>query len=987
MQRFATVPSSFVAARAPTAVPGDSVPDPQPEVLLRRALVGAVAVLVLVLAILLLLPVLFKDRLLAIVTDAARGQVDADVALGDADVSLIRSFPDLHLAVADLVVTGRGPWAGVELARIGELALTVDLASVVRGGAVRVTGLSLADTRVHVIVDEQGRSNADVAGGSEGAADADAEPAEPAADDDAGSAELWLRDVDVSGVDLVYEDRAAGRVVTVEDFGLRGDADVSGETVALRTDLSMASLDVRDGGVPLLAKAKVGADLDVRYAPATGRVDLGKSTLRLNDLAVDLEGSVVPQGDDTALDLAFQAQPTTFKSLLSLIPGAYTADFAGVEAAGSLALKGAVKGVLPAEGDDLPGFDVAVQVADGRFRYPGVPVGVTDIALDLAVRHPGGSPDLVAVDLPRFHLAVDGSPLDGRLSLRTPVSDPAVDTRVKGRVDLARLAAAVPGSTWTGTLDVDLDLAGKVSAFQALDTDHVRAAGTFALADVVWTDPGQPVPITVESLKVAIDPRKVDLADMRLRFGASDLAATGQVENVLGYLLADQALAGRLDVRSKMLDLNPWAGGEDDAGGEAGGGGAPTPGAEADDSSLFAVPTNLDLALAVKLDRVLYADWDLRDVRGEARTKDGVVTLDDLRAKTLGGEIAISGRYAAPTDERADVDMKIEAIDLAAGETVERVETIARVLPAARGATGRLRTGFGFSARLGKDLRPDLATLVGAGRVGAADLRLQPSFLAPVAAFVGDDRFATLVLDQGDVAFDIEGGRLRLDRVPFSVAGAKGELAGSTGILDEALDLTLKVAVPASAVKGAGAAGGAAAAALGKGGTVDVVAGIGGTWKDPKVKVGLGDSAKDALVGAVEEKLGDVRAAAAEKAAAVVDELVAKAKAQGDRLVAEAEVQGEKLVAEAKKAAAAIRSEADKQAKKLASEAKGNPLKEAAAKEAGKKLREEADDKADKLEAEAAKKAAAAVAAARKERDRLVAEAETGAKKAKATAR
>ncbi len=927
---------------------------------MRRVLLAVGVLLALFVVALFVLPIVLKDEVVGLVRAELNRRVDADITLGDASLSLVRAFPDLRLDVTDLVVTGREPFAGVELARVGSLGVELDLMSVLGGGPVRVTGLALAATTLDVRVNAEGRANTDLTA-----------PADPAdAEADAPATELWLRDIALTDVTFRYEDAAADTRVVVTDLDLTGDAEVADALVALRAQGGAAALSVRNAGVNLLTDARVVTDLDVRYAPETGRVQLGDSTVRVNELAVALAGTVAPEAAGTALDLTFAADKTTFKSVLSLIPGAYTPDFGGVQADGTFTLRGAVKGLLPAVGDELPGFDLAMALADGTVQYPGLPSSVRDIQLDLAVKHPGGLPDAVAVDVPRFRLAVDGSPLEGRLSLRTPMSDPALDLAVRGKLDLGRLAAAFPDSVsgWTGVMDMDIDLAGKVSAFSAGNVDAVRAAGTFQLTDATWTSPTQPLPIVIETLKLAVEPRKFDLAAFRLRFGQSDLSAEGQVENAIGWALADQVLVGRLDARARRLDLNPWAGGSDAA--ERGAAAAPD-----DESSLFVVPANLDLTATVAFDEVLYDGWNLRDVRGGLRVKDGAVELQDLRSRTLGGELVVGGTYRAPTDAAADLDLRVSARDLVAADTFARFETARRILPGLDAVVGRVRTLFYVRTRIGKDLRPDLASLASEGSFGGTGLALDAAFLKPVAQFLGDSRLGSLALDGGDVGFRIEGGQLRVDKMPVALGPAKGALQGTTGVLDEGLDLTLDLGVPTSAVKGAAALSQASALAGRLGDTLDVRATIGGTWKAPKVKVGLGD----ALQGAVEGVVAEVKDVVAEKASAALDTLVAEARAQGDRLMAEAEAQADKLRGEAKAQIDRVRDEADKQAKKLVKEAKGNPLREAAAKEGARVLREEADKQADKLDKEADKQADKLVAAARKERDRLLADAEAKA--------
>jgi hypothetical protein len=500
-----------------------------------------------------------------------------------------------------------------------------------------------------------------------------------------------------------------------------------------------------------------------------------------------------------------------------------------------------------------------------------------------------------------------------------------------------------------------------VSAFSAGNVDDVRAAGTFTLADATWTDPDQPLPIAVKRLELAVDPRRVDLASFELGFGDSDLSAKGTVENAIGWALSDEVLVGKLEARSTKLDLNPWAGGSDTAQAAEPAPAKPT----ADDaSSLVAVPKDLDLALAVDFGRVLYDDWDLRAVRGGARVKDGAVKLDDLRAQTLGGAVAVSGTYAAPTDQAADVDVRISATNLGAAETIARLDTVQRILPGIKDVRGKLRSGFGVKARLGRDLSPELATLASVGTLGGIGLALTAPFLEPVAEYLGDSRYAGLTLDDGDMGFQIDAGKLKLDRVPIRVGPAKGGIRGRTGVLDESLDLALDLAVPTSALGGASKALGAAGA-LGKVDTLDVTAKIGGTWKAPKVELGVGSALQGAAAAAVAE---------------VVDDVLGKASAEGDKLIAEAEKLAATIRAEAAKAGDTLRAEADTQAKKLVKEAKGNPIAEVAAKEAAKGIRAEADKAGKKLEKEADKKADAAVAAAKKEKEKLLAAAAAKAK-------
>ncbi len=104
-------------------------------------------------------------------------------------------------------------------------------------------------------------------------------------------------------------------------------------------------------------------------------------------------------------------------------------------------MNGRVKGEY---GDSaFPAFTLNAKVNDAAFQYPDLPLPARSIFMDLALTNPGGSADSTVVKLDRFHLLLGGNPVDVGLVLKTPVSDPNVDFRVKGKVDLADVRRAV----------------------------------------------------------------------------------------------------------------------------------------------------------------------------------------------------------------------------------------------------------------------------------------------------------------------------------------------------------------------------------------------------------------------------------------------------------------------------------------------------------------------------------------------------------------
>jgi uncharacterized protein involved in outer membrane biogenesis len=911
---------------------------------MRKLLIALAVALALLVIALLAVPPLFGGRILDAALEAANEQLEAEVRIEGASLSLVRSFPNPSVSLEGIVVSGRGPFAGQTLAEIERLRITVGLASVL-GGQPELRELALIRPAFDLTVNPDGQASWDILPASD-----------DTASDEPSSFSLDLRDIRVEGLDLDYDDQQARLAASIRGLDHRGDGSISGDVYRFDNHTEIQALTLRDGAMTWLKDARVQADLPVSYDGSSGAVGLGESRLVLNDLALGFSGTATPRGEDWDLDISYRAVDASFRSILSLVPGVYTAEFADVQTEGSLSLAGTVKGLLPAEGEDLPGFALEAQVRDASFRMPELPTGVDDIQLDLKLGHPGGDPDLIMLDLEQFRMAVAGSPVTGSLKLRQPMSDPDVQATAKGRVDLARLHQALPleGVEYGGLLDLDVDVAGRMSDFEQDRLDRVRAAGAFALSDAVYRDEELPVPVAIATLAGSLGPRSTEIRQLSMTMGDSDLSGTGQLDDLIPWFFGDGTLGGRLSVASKRFDTNPWL--EDDGEAEA---------ADPDASSLVAVPSNLDLVVDADFERVLYGDLELLDLQGRTRLSGGAARVEDLDFTLLGGRVSMRGAYVAPTDQKADVELQLDMVDFELAELARSFETVRLLVPIAERVDGRFSTDLELQATLGSDLKPDLPTLASAGLLASRSLVLRPAFMEQVGNKLGDERYASIDLSKGELGFRIRNGRANFEEMDVKVGGAKGTLSGSTGVLDKTLDLVLDLEVPTRALKSSGLLEQFGIVSAGK---VDLRVVVAGTYDQPKVAFGmpgLAESVRDVVEDRIQEQVEDLSSALVGEARAAGDKLVAEAEKKRDQLVAAAETQGERL-----------KDEAKKQAQALVDKAAGNPLAEAAAKEAGKKLKQEARDAAKKLVNEAEAKGDALVEAAKNQRAELIARAE-----------
>ena len=469
---------------------------------MRKVWIGALALGALGVGAVVLLPILFKDRLIGLVIEQVNQRVDATVALGDVSVSALSSFPDLTITVADLLVTGRGAFDGVTLAKAGTLKATVDLGSLMGDGPAVVEQFQLSNGELNLITDAEGRSNTDIAPASEGG-----EAAPKPATEAPSTLSLKLKDYRIEHMDVSYDDQPGGTRAELKDLNHSGQGDLDGDLLHLATRTDIGALTVESGGVAWLDGVKVGSDLELDLNQESGAIHFGKNSLNLNELGLTFEGDLTPKGVDTELDLRVRALESSFKGLLSLLPALYAKDFASLNAGGTFEFTAAVKGLMKAEGEELPSFDVDLQIHDGRFQVPDLPSAVEAVNLKLNASHPGGLLDNMVLDMPGFSMGLAGSPITGSLRLAHIDTDPDVKLAVKANLDLASLSKVYPveGIDPTGHLDVDLDIAGRVSQFDGA-MDGVQAAGHVRLKDAVYRDASLPAPLQISAADLDMSP-------------------------------------------------------------------------------------------------------------------------------------------------------------------------------------------------------------------------------------------------------------------------------------------------------------------------------------------------------------------------------------------------------------------------------------------------------------------------------------------------
>ncbi|WP_316824294.1 AsmA-like C-terminal region-containing protein [Pedobacter miscanthi] len=543
---------------------------------------------------------------------------------------------------------------------------------------------------------------------------------------------------------------------------------------------------------------------------------------------------------------------------------------------------------------DLKNFlSLIPAIEHGKIKYPSLPSAINNIRVKLNANHPDGVIDHTIVNVPAFHFEFGQMPVDGRLLLKNPVTDPFIDMALKGKLDLKQLTSIFPVKemTLSGILDADVAAAGKKSSIDKGHYGAFKASGQVAARNFNYASKSVPMPVSIPYAKLVFSPENITLSNLTAKVGKSDFAASGSVNNYLNYFFnKNQALQGTFNVSSNLVDVNELMGPKD-----------PTAknkaAATTSKLSVFKVPGNLDFTLVAQAGRVLYDTFDITNASGALLVKNKTVTFKEMGMNMLDGRLSMNGSYATtnPGKPKVDIDFGIEKMDIQ--KAFNAFNTVKLLAPVAKFTKGLCSTKLKFNSYLNQDMMPDYATVNAEGLtniVKAVIDGFEP--LNKLAAALNADKFKKLELNNVITKFKIENGRLNVALFDIKKDGVAMNVKGSNG-LDQtmAYDLVLTVPREMLGTKANEAANAMIAKLNNKVGTnvsmsetVKINAALGGTFLKPTLalKYGAGDSktaAKDVAKKIIDEKKDELKT----KAQAKVDTLKAKATKKVEETIAD----------------------------------------------------------------------------------------------------
>lgn len=313
-----------------------------------------------------------------------------------------------------------------------------------------------------------------------------------------------------------------------------------------------------------------------------------------------------------------------------------------------------------------------------------------------------------------------------------------------------------------------------------------------------------PISNRMTAVDIRFNNDTVNISDITLMAGKSDITISGLVTNVRRALTSDQDnnLKGNLAVRSDFIDINELSSAvfsgtsyeSDKHHGkkhELNSKNDKELAASLDQlskegpskSSPLLIPVNVDARLSLKANNLLYSDLRMKNAGGDILVYDGGVNIHNMNAVSDAGALSFNALYAAPKATDMQFGFGLEAKDFNIGKFAKLIPALDSITPLLHDFSGMVGADIAATCSLDSGMNINLPTLNAAVRISGEDLAfIDPEKYRILGKWLGFKDKSDNTIHHLNVEITVEDGLLRVYPFSFNIDRYRLGAYGSNNI-------------------------------------------------------------------------------------------------------------------------------------------------------------------------------------------------------------
>ena len=782
-------------------------------------------------SLLILAPFLFQGKIINLVKKTVNNNITAQLDFTDASLSLLRDFPNASIQLSNVSIINGKPFKGDTLLFSKEINLELRLTELFKNTSeqLKIQSFSINDSKVNVLINEIGIANYDIT-----------KPSDVKIEDTNESVSnfgLSINSYEINNTTIKYIDKKGKINLTLSNFNHSGSGDFSQVNSELNTKTAtLVSFEMDSASY--LKNQKIELDAILGMDLVNMKFSFLKNEAKLNNLPLIFNGYVQINENNQDVDISFKTPSSDFKNFLGLIPEAYTKSIENVKTSGDFSISGTVKGLVT--NNTIPLLDINLKSKSASFKYPDLPKSVRDINIDAQLKNTSGYTDKTFVIINGLSFKIDEDTFSGSGSLTNIINNPTINAKLKGTLNLANINKAYPvdlKSELSGILKANLTTEFDLKAIKNSALNRIKNNGKIAISNFIFSSDDIANPLNIKNTKINFKPTTITLSEFDAKTGKSDLNATGEIKNLLGFLLSDKKLQGTFNVNSNSLYMSDFMQETTTTPNKK-----DTNKTEKPTESLK-IPAFLDCKILANAKTVYYDNLILKNVKGTLLIKDEKATLQNVNANVFKGDISLNGEVSTQQKTPSfNMGLGIKSFDIS--ESFNGLDLLKSISPIAAAMSGKLNSDINLSGNLNPDFTPNLISVSGKALAELLTTKINPkstktlSLLSDKLSFIDlnkldlSDIKTHLSFDKGQVV--VKPFKVKYNDININVSGSHS--------FEQNMNYNLTLDVPAKYL------GSKVKDLLSKlsekdqNTTVPITANITGNMKNPSVKTDLSSS-------------------------------------------------------------------------------------------------------------------------------------------------
>ncbi|MCC6370999.1 MAG: AsmA-like C-terminal region-containing protein [Bacteroidia bacterium] len=358
--------------------------------------------------------------------------------------------------------------------------------------------------------------------------------------------------------------------------------------------------------------------------------------INLNRLGIELEGGFVFKDSLQNLDVNYKAPNLDIASLLSLLPNNFREKINDYNSEGNFY----ASGHLNYSGINQFSIESNFGIKNGQITYKPQSTQATNVNIEGQIKY---SNAVSILELKNIYFKLNNDVLSGNCLVRN-FSDPYLKLSTKASVNLQNLQSFWPIDTLTkleGQLFLNADVEALISDLKSKTfSDKVRLNLDVGITNLQAQFKNDDKLYAVENCSLTAKEREIEVHDLKLKRGSSDIKVNGKMPGIFNYL-SDRSnpliIIGSLYSNAILLeDFMP----------------ASSKGGESNDNPL--IPKNVDFKLNAAILKFNFGKFEATNITGDIEIKNQKAIVTEMKMDALEGSAEISA-YADNSSGKLEV--------------------------------------------------------------------------------------------------------------------------------------------------------------------------------------------------------------------------------------------------------------------------------------------------------------------------------------------